>query len=170
MIVPSVSHAETIAAGLSCESPDGVKTNASNTWDDLLACIKGKWISMVVPAGAVMPFNLTACPTGWIYLPELAGRTVMGAGQGEGLTYRNPGETGGEESHTMTLNELVPHAVTWTIGVSDKGGRGNGYAFSDGAGGSTILGWWSKTSDVVGEGQPFNIMMPWVSLIYCQKQ
>jgi hypothetical protein len=162
-------------AGLPCtNSPNSITTTASDAGDDLLACIGGTWHSMIfgsgVPSGAVEAFNLASCPSGWVDVPALAGRTIIGAGSGAGLTPRPLGNYGGEEQHKMLLSELVPHTVTITFGGSDKGGRGNGYAYSDNAGGSTVLAIYNKTSNSVGGGSPFNVMMPFYTLHYCMKQ
>jgi|SRR5437870_12128678 microcystin-dependent protein len=45
-------------------------------------------------------------------VPDLRGRTVIGAGQGSGLTDRSPGEAGGEETHQLTESELAAHTHT----------------------------------------------------------
>ena len=170
------AHATGDTAGLPCTnpSPETIQTRNSDAVDDLLACVNGTWYSMIynkdVPQGAVEAFNLTSCPIGWAEAPALAGRTIIGVGAGSGLTPRSLYDSGGEELHTMTQNELVPHIITIPFGASDKGGRGNGYAYSDGAGGSTILAIYNKTSYPIGGGQPFNVMMPYYALLYCMKQ
>lgn len=43
-------------------------------------------------------------------LPDARGRVPMGAGSGSGLTARAVGETGGEERHLLTTNEMPTHA------------------------------------------------------------
>jgi microcystin-dependent protein len=84
---------------------------------------------------------------------------------------------GGEEEHKMTVAELVPHDHTSTFWVSSvrAGGTGNYWNVlqsasnwdSGGAGGPfTTVG---QASGNTGQGQPFNVMMPWVALAYCQK-
>lgn len=45
-------------------------------------------------------------------VPDLRGRTVIGSGDGIGLTTRNTGDTGGEETHQLTESELASHAHT----------------------------------------------------------
>ena len=42
-------------------------------------------------------------------LPDLRGRVPVGWGQGNGLSNYNLGEKGGEEGHTLILNEMGPH-------------------------------------------------------------
>jgi microcystin-dependent protein len=43
-------------------------------------------------------------------LPDTPGRTIVGAGQGSGLTQRNTGDKPGAESHTLKINEVPSHA------------------------------------------------------------
>lgn len=50
-------------------------------------------------------------------LPDCRGRTVIGAGQGAGLTNRALGATGGEEKHTVTAAEMPSH----THAINDPG-------------------------------------------------
>jgi len=45
-------------------------------------------------------------------VPDLRGRTVIGAGLGSGLTTRNVADTGGEETHQLTESELASHTHT----------------------------------------------------------
>lgn len=55
-------------------------------------------------------------------IPDLRGRIPVGAGTGSGLSTRNLGSVGGEESHMLTVNEMPSHshtsnAVGGTIGL-----------------------------------------------------
>jgi microcystin-dependent protein len=45
-------------------------------------------------------------------LPNLQGLVPLSFGQGPGLSNYNLGQTGGSESHTLTLNETAPHRHT----------------------------------------------------------
>lgn len=42
-------------------------------------------------------------------IPDNRGRTVLGTGTGSGLTARNLGNTGGAETHTLSIAELAAH-------------------------------------------------------------
>lgn len=46
---------------------------------------------------------------GHFRLPDLRGRTPVGTGQGEELSNRTLGEYGGEETHTITIEEMPAH-------------------------------------------------------------
>lgn len=122
------------------------------------------------PSGAVVPFNAASCPSGWSDMPALAGRAVVGVGSGAGLTPRNLGDTGGEERHTMATAELVPFFLSMTFGASNIGGQGGGLAYDDGAGGAQVRATYTKNTNTIGSGQPFNVMAPWYALRYCAKQ
>lgn len=52
-------------------------------------------------------------------VPDLRGRTIIGVGDGSGLTSRNTGDNGGEETHQLTESELAAHnhSIELTTGV-----------------------------------------------------
>jgi microcystin-dependent protein len=53
-------------------------------------------------------------------LPDLRGRIPLGSGQGLNLTNRIIGSNGGEETHTLTENEMPTHNHTATIDNSGE--------------------------------------------------
>jgi len=55
-------------------------------------------------------------------LPDLRGRTLIGTGDGPGLTNRVLAATGGEETHTLTSSEMPGHTHT---GTTDSAGNHN---------------------------------------------
>ena len=98
--------------------------------------------TQVIPAGVIMPFGGSSAPVGFLIcdgtsyptasfpvlfsvlgytyggsgpnfsVPDLRSRTVVGAGQGTGLSNRVLGGTTGEETHTLSIAELASHTHT----------------------------------------------------------
>jgi hypothetical protein len=102
-----------------------------------------------------------------IALPKVLGRALCIAGAGASLTSRNLGKIVGEETHTMTLGELVAHShgvndpthAHSTVG--DSGIEGSG--FSGGNNTTTVNTGSSATGITIqstGSTTPFNIMQP----------
>ena len=62
---------------------------------------------------ALVGTRFGAAAAGYFRLPDLRGRTVIGSGQGAGLSLRTIGEQGGEETHTLIVAEIPahPHAI-----------------------------------------------------------
>jgi microcystin-dependent protein len=118
-------------------------------------------------------------------LPDLRGRLAMGQGNGQGLTPRVIGETGGEVNHTLLIAETPPHAHTLnavqnisnpvnTPGSSVMLSQTTGRAAGGGA--LTVNLYTSDTaptqsmaSATVGPtgGQPHANMMPYLALNFC---
>lgn len=89
-------------------------------------------------------------------LPDLRGRSPIGAGAGTGLTSRNINDVSvGEERHTMLETELVPHTHTWSGPEARTEERGDG-----------ANNVWKNSLDdeteSTGGGQPFNVIHPCV--------
>lgn len=61
-----------------------------------------------IPAGAVMPFNLSACPSGWTALAGAAGRVIVGVGS-NGTNAYALGNSGGADSRTLTVAQMPSH-------------------------------------------------------------
>lgn len=106
-------------------------------------------------------------------LPDLRGRVPISAGQGPGLSNYNLGQLGGEETHTLTLNEIPSHThalnSTSTVGSSDDP-TGNLPA-KNAAGvpqyGATANGTMSGAAvGAVGEGHSHNNMQPYLTLYW----
>jgi microcystin-dependent protein len=93
-------------------------------------------------------------------LPNLQGRSPIGAGSGSGLTFRdinNP--TVGEETHTMLAAELVSHTHTFRVNANDDGGAGSGSAVPDDSD-PTVSGNLTGTTNATGSAVPFNVVHP----------
>lgn len=119
-----------------------------------------------IPIGAVVAFDLRGCPEdGWEPFTELAGRTVLGAGAGAGLTRRQFGESGGTErlsedhlpshSHRIPRTDLSTHDATGGTRATGGDGGNPGFINSDSFGNS--------------EQDVEESMTPYLVLTYCKK-
>ena len=132
-----------------------------------------------VPTGTVAAFDLKECPSGWMLFEEVAGRMIIGVGQGTNLSARQLRDTGGKE--TMTVDEMPAHRhrVVWTS-------RGRDHTISLNPSGtpdpndvavqvpnngpnSGQVGRHIMTTEV-GSGSPHNNMPPYIALTFCKKE
>jgi microcystin-dependent protein len=75
-----------------------------------------------IPLGGIIMWSGVAVPDGWalcdgatvngIVTPDLRGRFVLGSGAGGGLTPRTIGQSGGDESITLTMAQMPAHTHT----------------------------------------------------------
>jgi len=94
-----------------------------------------------------------------IPVPNIAGRTVIGAGSGSGLTTRANMATGGEEAHLLTEAELASHPH----GFSVRGDYVPGQTYPGmGHNASGNIG--TATTNEAGGDEAHNTMQPWVAL------
>jgi microcystin-dependent protein len=132
-------------------------------------------------------------------IPDIRGRVCVGAGLGNTLTRRNLGSIGGEENHTMTVNEIPSHTHSGTTNASgththssNANGGTYGLAYSDGNNTVTSadvtseeLNVWTPpvaltinsdgnhshtfTTDSTGSGTSHNNMQPFIVMRYLIK-
>lgn len=95
-------------------------------------------------------------------LPDMRGRSPVGAGQGAGLTNRSLGATGGEEIHTLTINEMPSHNHSYTYRNTSSAADGS-KSFVGGSG--TVSG----TTGSNGGNQAHNNMQPFAAINYIIK-
>lgn len=79
-----------------------------------------------IPLGGIIMWSGSTAPSGWslctgqtvnnIVTPDLRGRFVLASGTGSGLTARTIGQSGGEETHVLTIGEMPSHSHTTTLG------------------------------------------------------
>ncbi len=110
-------------------------------------------------------------------LPNLQGTAPMQQGQGNGLSYRDLGESGGEETVTL-LDSQMPLHSHGAQAVAGAGGQAPGpaTAWSDAnqrgisaytASGPQNVTMSSNSLSPCGGGQPHNNMMPYLMLNFC---
>lgn len=100
-------------------------------------------------------------------IPDVRGRVALGAGSGSGLTARGLGSKGGEEQHTLTVNEIPSHAHSLTRRAnSDTGTYDTDDVHQDESSAATTdrddLGTFNTNSTGGGEGH--NVMQPFIAL------
>ncbi|WP_416064595.1 phage tail protein [Rhizobium sp. ZK1] len=117
-----------------------------------------------IPTGAVIAFS-RACPAGWTSYPGAAGRTIIGAGQGENLSSRSIEETGGAELHTLTIEELPQQ----TIEISGLAGTSSVDRYNAGGRDYPVVAKTSGSVTIGGGGKSFSTMPPFIALSFCRK-
>lgn len=138
---------------------DGLTTTINN------AVLEGK--KSLYPVGSLY-FNATSNANPATLLGfgtwELTaqGKTLIGVDT-EDTDFNTAGKTGGSKTHTMTVNELVPH-VHGQIITNGTGGNINGRADYVGDGNGLNAYPQGANTDSTGGGQPFSIMQPYVTV------
>jgi microcystin-dependent protein len=106
-------------------------------------------------------------------LPNLQGRTAIGAGQGTGLSNYNLGQTGGADSVTLSLPQLAAHSHGAL--AFGRGGDTNSPSGADWARPATDTPYGSSTppgamsaaaTSTAGGGQPHENRQPYLVLNY----
>ena len=76
-----------------------------------LICDGASYLNSTYPAlSAVIRGTYGGSDANHFYVPQMLGRTIIGAGTGPGLSARTLGTSGGEETHVLTNSELSQHA------------------------------------------------------------
>lgn len=121
-----------------------------------------------VPKGTIVIWSgaATAIPSGWALCdgqngtPDLRDRFVVGAG-----TSYEVGATGGEATHTLTIEEMPVHRHLLTSNVYSGTGTNSGLKWS-GDNGSTSSG---TSTDTNGGSVSHNNLPPYYALCYIMK-
>lgn len=123
--------------------------------------------SLQVPSGAVMAFDRQRCPDGWSNYDALAGRAILGAGRGVGLTTRRVGDRGGEELVTLSLAQMPQHRHSNPTTGSNQVIEEISALAIDGRG--SYGPQHARPTEAAGQSQPHENMPPFLVLLYCRK-
>lgn len=121
---------------------------------------------IVIPSGVIAMWSgsIANIPSGWTLCngengtPNLRDKFVVGVGNNYTV-----GETGGENEHTLTIDEIPSHDHTFSC----KGSPGGTYSTVD-----TLvnqLTTTTRTTSAVGGGEPHNNLPPYYALCYIMK-
>ncbi|MFA5592819.1 MAG: prepilin-type N-terminal cleavage/methylation domain-containing protein [Micavibrio sp.] len=153
---------------------------SDRSFDDVLYFQNATADETSIPAGAVLAFNLGACPTGWVPLGDAVGRVIVGSGNyseaytasgGRSWSHTHNyilGQKGGNASWQMNRDEMPAHDHAMPMG-------GNAFeqittmaspfrAVHDNAATDT-----GKRTYQSGGNQPHENRQPYLALLYCVK-
>jgi microcystin-dependent protein len=126
-----------------------------------------------IPSGAVMAFNATKCPDGWKIYARAEGSVIIGVGKipGGGKEL-NLEEAAGKYQITLTTPQLPTHQHD-TLVAADPSYSST--SWGNGPSRISIFGTQAAQhvtalSAPTGDGQPVDILPPYVALRYCEKQ
>ncbi len=118
-----------------------------------------------LPNGSILMWNGTSPPANWGICdgskgtPDLRGSFVIGNSSTHAF-----GQTGGEENHTLSVNEMPNHAHSFALPQGDQNwNNGGGNGFWGGSWGRGI------NTNAVGGGAAHNNMPPFYALSYIMK-
>jgi microcystin-dependent protein len=114
----------------------------------------------VTSSGSAAPDFHTLAPADTFTVPDLRGRSLLGAGQGSALTQRVLGGSGGEEEHTLVAAEVPTHSHV--VGTA-------GNVMAAGADGRGLDSGGSYSSSSTGSGGAHNNMQPFAAMNYLIK-
>lgn len=100
-------------------------------------------------------------------VPDMRGRAPKGVSSGVGgIADRALGVTGGEENHTMSIDEMPAHSHSFLSANSDTSNHGINIAGSYDV---NTGGTHSDTTDSAGGGDAFNVLDPYLAVNYIIK-
>jgi microcystin-dependent protein len=131
----------------------------------------------IIPKGIIWPWhnpnNTSKIPQGWalcdgtLGTPDLRGRFILGSGQGTNLTNRTMGQTGGAETHVITIDEMPNHSHNITTGSGTGCTPAGRVTYMDQCRGPNIRD--ENIIQKTGGGKAHNNMPPFCVLSYIMK-
>jgi hypothetical protein len=126
-----------------------------------------------LPNGSIIAFSIgqgenaeqPQCPIGWSFFEESAGRFIIGAGAGNGLTPRPVGGSGGSEQHILTVDELPPQQVE----INGLAAQSTVDRYEAGGKDYPVITRSTGTIGIGGGSNPISLIPPYLALYYCKK-
>jgi microcystin-dependent protein len=111
-------------------------------------------------------------------LPNLDGSAAMHFGQGPGLSLRDEGETGGEQTVTLLNSEIPSHAHTigGSAAAAGTAQTPTGNIWAQAPSGRAVFNMYATPAtgamnpnalQIAGSGQPHNNLQPFLVLLFC---
>lgn len=110
-------------------------------WNDIVSngdpLDAASWNGVVehtVPSGAVVAFDLGACPTGWTEFTALRSRTIVWVWQWPGMSDYTLGQSWGAETVILTPSQMPSHshnALLWTTEEDATSNEPSGNIFAN---------------------------------------
>ncbi len=131
----------------------------------------------LLPKGVIVMWSgsATQIPAGWALCdggsgrPDLRDRFIVGAGSGSSY---NVGQTGGEDKHTLTAEEMPEHSHSTsfkTVGYAAAWNNSQEAVSGEGKDKNKNNGTLTKTTSSVGGGQPHENRPPFYALCFIIK-
>lgn len=108
-------------------------------------------------------------PNAFFLLPDLRGATPLQAGQGQGLSMRDLGDTGGQGDVTLTTAEMPAHSHTLAVNTSTATTGSPSSSVTLAATSSLVYGPpqnLMRMGDNAGGGQPHNNRQPFLVVTF----
>ncbi len=123
----------------------------------------------IIPADSVAYFNLNSCPLGWSAFKAGVGRFTIALNSDESdRGVYALGDTGGEEVHRLTKQELPRHTHVYSDWYYED--RGKDPEFATGHGDDVGIRFDQKRrTEPEGNNKPHNNMPPYIALLQCIK-
>ena len=114
-----------------------------------------------LPKGAVVAFaSDDGCPSGWLAYPNLTGRMIIGAGQGENLPKHSYLEIGGSESQKIATENLPPNKIATNGKAAIPSAVGDQYNAGGHNGPFITASTNNIETDTLGRGLPIATLSP----------
>lgn len=127
---------------------------------NVLACDGSTYLRVDFPELFAVLDSIFIVDSDHFTVPDLRGRTVIGAGDGSGLSSRAVGSNGGEEDHQLTEGELASHSHSVELTTGVPGVAPGEVAFD------TTIPILTDSTGSTGGDSPHNNMQPFYSLNY----